>query len=323
MPPFHSSRDDGHLLYRVAVADVMTAQELRHVAVQVLRAHAVKRPVVATLEQRPERLDSVDVSLSAYILAYAMRHGLVIREPLVCTVLVAVHVRFLRDARADESLEGHAVGALYDGGAHTSCSTVLDARDGSLADSASACPELLVRVLVAFLATNERLIYLDRANHRGHVGRSSKRFTNALLHEPGAFLCNAKVVVELIAGHALERGHVEVDRVGPLTERDRGTLHHRTGLHAEVLAAVAAAVRHLRVLTGVGAYAPAGRAGVITRRPQDGLEPLTRRLVIGKHLCQLHEGDCLAMSLALCLSSHFRVPFLSSIRTCFTPISVL
>lgn len=62
-------RGHRHPLASVERSDVETTGELRDVAVEVLVAELVVGPVVAALEQHPERIDAADVGLLVDVLA--------------------------------------------------------------------------------------------------------------------------------------------------------------------------------------------------------------------------------------------------------------
>ena len=58
-----------HLFARIALTSVLAILELTHVAMQVVRAHAVIRAHMPALEQRPERLNAIRVRLPVGVLA--------------------------------------------------------------------------------------------------------------------------------------------------------------------------------------------------------------------------------------------------------------
>lgn len=96
-----------HLLGGVRAAAVVPARELRHVALQVLGAHAVVGAIQAALQQRPERFQTVGVRLAAHVLAHRVLHCLV-REALhrgVGLGVARVHLRARLDPLPHEALQ--------------------------------------------------------------------------------------------------------------------------------------------------------------------------------------------------------------------------
>ena len=67
-------------------------------------------------------------------------------------MIVRVDGSSLGSALADEALKRFGVRVAHNGGAHAVRLTVLGTNNDRLADAAAACPQLLVGVLVLFLA---------------------------------------------------------------------------------------------------------------------------------------------------------------------------
>ena len=74
----HAPHHRGHLVYSVIRSLIMPSRELADVAVKMLRAHLVVRPVVAALEHRPEALNAVRVGHPTDVLPDGMLHRFVI-----------------------------------------------------------------------------------------------------------------------------------------------------------------------------------------------------------------------------------------------------
>lgn len=113
----HSPDDLPHRLWRIHVALVVAARELLNVAVKVLRAHLVIRPVMAAREHRPERFDAVGVDLSADVFAYGVLHRAMVRQAPVARRLVGIDHRAMIDAGHGEALHYLPVGYGHDAGA--------------------------------------------------------------------------------------------------------------------------------------------------------------------------------------------------------------
>ena len=75
---------------RIAVPDVAPPGKLVDVAVQVLGAELVKRPVIAALDHTPERVSSLCRGLALDILANGVLNGLVPRQPAIAGVIVGI-----------------------------------------------------------------------------------------------------------------------------------------------------------------------------------------------------------------------------------------
>ncbi len=72
---------------------VVAAAELLDVAPQVLRAHPMIRPVVATFQHGPKALDAIGVGLAPDILTHVVPHGLMIHRISGIPVCVQLRAR--------------------------------------------------------------------------------------------------------------------------------------------------------------------------------------------------------------------------------------
>ena len=92
--------------------------------------------------------------------------------------------------------------------------------------------------------------------------------------------------MQLHGRYALERCRVQVDGIQLLEQGERGACHCGAGLHAEILAAVLAAIRHFGVGTLVRILAATLRAKPLSGRPNDGFKPGAGGVLIGESLRQ-------------------------------------
>ena len=107
------------------------------------------------------------------------------------------------------------------------------------------------------------------------------------------------------ARHALEAGDFQVDSHGPFAEIDVAMGKRCSSSDAEVFPAVSATVRHgLAVRDVMSVVAPTVAAIPITA-PKSVLKPFCGRILIGKHLQQLHNRDAFPGGFSRCYRSIF------------------
>ena len=141
------------------------------------------------------------------------------------------------------------------------------------------------------------LVKLHRAVKRLVVFLAGPCLAHAHHHEPGRFLADAKVAVQLHPRNGLLVRDAEVDTNCPLTHPEVGSLHGRDPvLHAEIGPAILAVVRHqLAALDNAGTFASALAADALAVRPDAVLEPLGCDLVRGEHIHHFNEGHAFAV----------------------------
>ena len=279
----------GHLVLRVRGAGVVPARTLGDVSLEVLRAHAVIRAVVAALEHGPMALDALCVRHAVHVLAHGVIDGLMVGEPLVAAVLVRVNLGSRLHLVKHELLEGQSVGALHHLGAHVVGVAVLHAHDGGLAHGSTACAKLLVAVLVLLLAAHVGLIDLDRAGEQAAFLLPC--LPDPVRHEPCGFLANLQIPVQLHRGDALEVRDAEIDSVGPLLERHLGALEGGAGADGEEEVAGPAAVGHGLLTRNRRSVLAVAAGATATSGPAFGFKPVAGGLLIGEHLAQLYQAD--------------------------------
>ena len=119
--------------------------------------------MVPALEHGPERLNPVGMRHAVHILTDAVLHGFMLeRHTLISAVIVRIDGRALGGAIADETLKRLGVRSLDHDGANAVRLAVLGTNYNSLSNGATTRPELLVSVLVLFLATDEGFVDLNR-----------------------------------------------------------------------------------------------------------------------------------------------------------------
>ena len=111
------------------------------------------------------------------------------RHPLISAVIVGVDRRAFRRLIANEALERLGVRVAHNGGGHAVRLSVLRPDDDGLAYRSPACLQLLVAVLVLFLAADESFVDFNRADKQTHLGL--KRLAQPVQHEPCGLLADA------------------------------------------------------------------------------------------------------------------------------------
>ena len=290
----------------------MLASEFGDVALQMLRRHLVERPVMRSLEHRPERLYSIGVRLTPDIFVDRVIDGLMLefRHPSVGRRVICVDRRARLGVLADKALQRRAVRPTHDLGPNLVAIAILDADHRRLSDRATALVHrlALAKRHVPALAAEVALVDFNRAVELVVIV-FRPGFADTVKHEPRGRLRHADIALQLHGRNRFQAGQAQVDRNGPLAQRDFRPLHGGARLHAEIGAAVRAPVGHLRVAGLAGADRSAFGA-MSPVRPNDRLEPLGRSFLGREHVHQINDGHPFAMGFAGCLLRHFHSPFL-------------
>ena len=187
-----------HLVHRVATAHVVLAREGADVAVQMLRADLVVDADVGALQHAPEALYAVGVDLPSDVFSGAVVDRLMMPvKPLVGFGVVSEDVGVWHRGVVNEVVRRLLVGELDHEGADVVGVAVLGSDDGRLADR-SAPGQFLALGLghVLALAAHVGFIDLDRPREVGALV-VCPNLADAVQHEPGGFLCDAYVPVQL------------------------------------------------------------------------------------------------------------------------------
>ena len=230
---------------RVEIAEVMPVDELPDVAVQVLLADLVERPLVRPLQHRPEAFDAVRVNHAVDVLPDAVLHRVKVVDVLeagIGPVVIRVEGRSENHVVQYEIMQSLGFRVGYNLGFDLAGLAVFRSNDRHLANTAASGMEFLRFVLVLFKAPDVRLIDLDGAGEHG--GIASEKLPDTLNQKPCAFLRHAQFAMNLHAGYSLEARYGHVNHDSPLPERDMTGLHDRPLAYAEILAASLAPVRH-------------------------------------------------------------------------------
>ena len=265
---------------------------------------------VRPLQHAPKRLHPIGVSLAANVLTDRVLDRFVIGEDVIGESVIGVNLGVGSFGMLhDEAAQGFALGVGDNCGLDLVGCPVLDTSHGHLSRRATARKSLsLFGAHIPAFSPNIGFIHFDRASERRGAIRTGPGFADAVQHKPSRRLPYSDIPSQLLARNALEAGNFHVDSHNPLAELDVAMGERRSSSDAEVFAAVAAPIRHgLSVRNDMSVDAPAVSATPIAA-PKSALKPFCGRLLIGKHLQQLHNRDAFPGGFAICFRSVFCVP---------------
>ena len=257
------------------------------------------------LEHGPEGLYAVGVSLASNVLSNRVPDRFVIRQDVVgeSVIRIDLGVRSF-GVLHDEAAQRLALGVGDNCGLDLVGRPVLDPSHGHLTHRPTARKSLsLFGAHIPAFSPDIGFVNFDRASERRGAIRTGPGFADAMQHEPRRRLPYSDIPAQLLARNALEAGNFQVDSHDPLAEIDVAMGERRSGSDAEVFAAVPAMVRHgLSVRHVMGVVAPTVAAIPVTA-PEGVLEPLCGRILIGKHIHQLHNREAFSMGFTVCSRS--------------------
>ena len=130
-------------------------------------------------------------------------------------------------------------------------------------------------------------------------------FPDSVQHEPGRFLSDVQIPVQLHAGNALEAGHLKIDRKHPFAQRNLGALKRGADTDRKTLATVRAPIGLLFGVRRMYGFRGAAMRAVATFRPDQRFKPFGCRIFVGKHFRELHQTDAFSVGFAGCLGHDF------------------
>src|SRR4051812_48703703 len=273
------------------VALVQPERELVNVAVQVLWAGMMVDADDAAFEDREDALDAVGRHAVANELASAVIDGLVIEEQTgeatVSGELVSVQRRANRDVLVNGPVNGFLIRVGDRLGLHLAAGPLAHTQNGSLADRAAPCVQLLCLVLVRLDTADIGFVNLDDTGQLLEFGAAS--LTQPVQHEPCRLLRDADLLRQLQAADPLPRRDEQVHRIDPFVQRDMRPLHHRPGANREVLLALAAAV--IAAFARRDAVSETANRTVRTIRPETAFQPKPARFRVRNYLEKLVGGN--------------------------------
>ena len=223
---------------------VQAERELVDVPLQVLLARVMVNTMQTALHNRPYALDAVGANATAHVFLAAVIDGSVLEEHPIQAGVAAMFVRMQRRARFHVHVDGilQVIGryALHGFGL-SATATLAHPQDRDLAHRTSARVQLLLAVLVLFLAADVGLVYLNDAPQHIHVIVPAS-LTKPLEHEPGRLLSDSDFLGQLQATDALAGSHQQVHGIQPFMQRNMGPLEYGPGADGEIQLAGVAAV---------------------------------------------------------------------------------
>src|SRR5579859_1726225 len=157
-------------------------------------------------------------------------------------MLVGVELRPQFDVGMD-SFRGGLQVSFFHRSKERASATFPHSKHGSFTNRPASGAELLVLMLVRFLATDKTLVKLYHAFQFLHDGGSRTRLTQAVKDEPRGLLRDADLLRQLQRRDSLAGSHQQVHGVEPLVQRNLATLKDGASANGEVkIAASVAAV---------------------------------------------------------------------------------
>lgn len=257
------------------------------------------------------RLYAVGVRLVAHVFRNRVIDRLMVeRHSRIGGCIIGVDLSVRRGVVGNEALQRRLVGFGNHLGIDLARLAVLRAHNRNLPDrTPTSSGQFLALALavahVAPLAAHVGFINLNRPRERDQgvlVVRPS--LADALRQITSRLLRHFQIAAQLHGRNRLEVGRKLVDRDKPDLEAQLGALRQRSGLHGEILAAVAAAIglRLARLDVERPALWAAHALG-----PSLLDKPLFGGLVVREHLEQLDEREALAEGFAGCFLCHVRI----------------
>ena len=288
---YHPGHQVLHLLKSVLVADVVPADDLVDVSLQVLRRHGVVGSLVGSLDHGPEAFDAVGVGPIGRELAFRVDDELGFPRPL--EILQGTGPVAVEGAVCSQVLPGECpqnVGRLSrnHAGGDLAGFPVLHADDDGFSFH-PPFPQPFVSVFVGLLSPYVGLV--DLASPASELLLIRPCLPDPVRHEPGRFLRYLEIPVQLHAGHPLETGQVQVDGDDPLLQGDFRTFEDGSGADTEVVSTVATPVGHGPAVRAFSDHpVTAAMRAVDVLAPPGFLEPAFCGRVVGELGEQLDQG---------------------------------
>jgi len=272
------------------VAFVQAERKFIDVATKMLFARVVVYAVNAALHDGKHAFNAVRGHAVPDVFASAMVDGIMIEESVDACIrprFVSVNGRADSDILQDRLLDR---GRIRPGNRHRDCSAaaLAHSKDRRFADRAVPSLELLVFMLIGFLAADECFVDFNDTGELLEV-LSAASLSQPMQDKPSRLLGDADFLGELHRGNALAGRHEQVHRINPLVQRNVASLEDRASAHREIFLALVAAVEAALALCD-----PLTKtADWATRavRPQPSFKVGPGRFLIGDHLEKLESRN--------------------------------
>ena len=276
------------------VAVIQPESKLVNVPARMVRADMVEGAVDATFQYRPDRFNAVGgnvaVDVGLNVLACAVVDRLVPEEKPVHSEigfrLVGMQRRSLFHSRVYDGLQGSGL-RVTDRQQDRFAVPLAQSHDRSLADRATAEPELFPLMFIGFLPADICFVNFDVAGQDRFV--IPARFPNAVHHEPRGLLRDSNFLRQLQRRNRLAGRDHEVHGVNPLVERNVGPLEDCSCPDSEVFVAGVAAVEAFLATSDALARITYRADGAV--RPQPTLQIQPRCFGVWEHFEDLERAD--------------------------------
>jgi hypothetical protein len=269
--------------------------KLTGVASKMLRAYMVKGAVNSALQDGPNRLDRVSACRASGVFSRAVIHGFMFEKQPVKVrehnAIIGIELRPKFDVAVNPCCDG-LHGAFVHRAKKSAAITFPHSKHSSFSDRPTASAELLMLMLVRFLATYETLVKLYDAFQLGNHFRGTASLTQTMQDEPRRFLSDTYLFGELKAADALPRCYEQVHRIEPFMQWDFAALEDRAGANGEVEIAASVAAVEANPLAGSDTLPAFAVRAANAVRPQARLQIEPRCILIGKRLKELEGADC-------------------------------
>ena len=274
------------------VASVEPECELINVAAYVLLADLVVNAIHATLEDRPDTLNAVCAGGATGIFSRAVIHSLMPEEkPVQITkddAIVAVNLR------TNLNVIVNPCGDILNGTflhwrSNSPTAALSHPENSSLTDGTATRLELLVLMLIGFLAADKAFVDFDDALELGQV-RPTAGFAESMKDKPSRLLSNTDFLGQLQRRDTLPGRDKQIHSVEPFMKRNMRPLEDGASADREVQLAGIATIEST-LPSGDSLLALAGRAGNAIL-PEPGFEIQPGGFRVGVHLKQLKRAYC-------------------------------
>lgn len=283
--------------FQRVIFDVPLVQPPRkfiRVASKMFGADMMKGSIDSALEHGPNGFNAVSAGRASRVFASRMIDGLVTKKQTIESaenhVIVGIELRSDFNLIVDFLCDGLDSSFAHRGKDRASV-TFPHPKHSSFTDSTATHAELLMLMLVRFLATYETLVKFYDAFQFGDNFRLAASLAEPMQNEPRGFLRDTYLFRKLKATDALPRCYEQVYGVQPLVKRDFAPLENGSGADGEDESDTSLTAVIARSDPGVHAILSLAFWADWAIRPQTRLQIEPRRFLIGKGLEKLESAD--------------------------------
>ena len=260
---------------------------------------------IRSLQQAPEGLKSVGVSLSSDVLANAVLNGLMIRQGVIGESVIGVDLRTRIDVFHNEAAHGLRLGIVDNLGGDLIRGSVFDPSYSHFTDWTAAIQFLsLGPAHVSTFPSQVSLIDFDRPREWRPVAVTRPGFPDSVEHEPSGALCDSDIPMQLHGADPFQAGQFQIDSNDPLSQGSFAMSEHGAGPNTEVLPAIGAPVGHGLMRCFLCSGGPAISAAS-SFWPEFALKPLGGRRFVREHFHNLNDCETVSECLPRGLEGSF------------------